>query len=154
MLSKFSIKGDVWALYMHWSPKRNEITLYNMIHNYDMVEDTQPNHNMAFQAQKFIRGYGGSINEGAAFPLELPLYLWVDAFLTVTFLVNRFLQRFSRGSYYEWELELTSLLCGNFHAFRCHSHWCKRIQPDTELSPNVPNSKTSTYRSEHAAQDQ
>ncbi|XP_009623439.1 uncharacterized protein [Nicotiana tomentosiformis] len=31
-------KGDVWAVYRHWSPKWNELTPDDVIHNYDMVE--------------------------------------------------------------------------------------------------------------------
>uniref|UniRef100_A0A0V0IMU1 Putative ovule protein n=1 Tax=Solanum chacoense TaxID=4108 RepID=A0A0V0IMU1_SOLCH len=34
----FPRKGDVWALYRHWSPQWNELTPDDMIHNYDMVE--------------------------------------------------------------------------------------------------------------------
>ena len=44
----FPRKRDVWALYIHWFTKWNDLTPNNMIHNYDMVKDTQPNHNMAF----------------------------------------------------------------------------------------------------------
>ncbi|XP_009783565.1 uncharacterized protein LOC107813853 [Nicotiana tabacum] len=31
-------KGDVWAVYRHWSPKWNELTPDDVIHTYDMVE--------------------------------------------------------------------------------------------------------------------
>ncbi|KAK4362604.1 hypothetical protein RND71_017845 [Anisodus tanguticus] len=34
----FPRKGDVWALYKHWSPKWNELTPNDVIQNYDMVE--------------------------------------------------------------------------------------------------------------------
>ncbi|MCE3051759.1 hypothetical protein HAX54_050713 [Datura stramonium] len=34
----FPSKGDVWALYRYWSPKWNELTPDDVIHNYDMVE--------------------------------------------------------------------------------------------------------------------
>ncbi|XP_059304144.1 uncharacterized protein LOC132056097 [Lycium ferocissimum] len=34
----FPRKGDVWALYRHWSPKWNELTPDDVIRNYDMVE--------------------------------------------------------------------------------------------------------------------
>ncbi|PHT28064.1 hypothetical protein CQW23_32341 [Capsicum baccatum] len=34
----FPRKGDVWALYRHWSPKWNELTPDDIIHKYDMVE--------------------------------------------------------------------------------------------------------------------
>ncbi|MCD7465165.1 hypothetical protein HAX54_000724 [Datura stramonium] len=34
----FPRKGDVWALYRHWSPNWNEPTPDDMIHNYDMME--------------------------------------------------------------------------------------------------------------------
>ncbi|CAN4087920.1 unnamed protein product [Withania somnifera] len=34
----FPRKGDVWALYRHWSPKWNEQTPEAVIHKYDMVE--------------------------------------------------------------------------------------------------------------------
>ncbi|XP_055827146.1 uncharacterized protein LOC129895449 [Solanum dulcamara] len=34
----FPRKGDVWALYRHWSPQWNELTPDDMIRNYDMVE--------------------------------------------------------------------------------------------------------------------
>ncbi|GMJ13297.1 hypothetical protein like AT5G53150 [Hibiscus trionum] len=31
-------KGDVWAIYRHWSPDWNELTTDDVIHKYDMVE--------------------------------------------------------------------------------------------------------------------
>ncbi|GAB4839756.1 hypothetical protein Ancab_020466 [Ancistrocladus abbreviatus] len=34
----FPRKGDVWALYRHWSPDWNELTANDVIHKYDMVE--------------------------------------------------------------------------------------------------------------------
>ncbi|XP_049393138.1 uncharacterized protein LOC125857571 [Solanum stenotomum] len=34
----FPRKGEVWALYRHWSRQWNELTPDDMIHNYDMVE--------------------------------------------------------------------------------------------------------------------
>ncbi|KAJ8554019.1 hypothetical protein K7X08_024697 [Anisodus acutangulus] len=34
----FPRKGDVWAMYRHWSPKWNELTPDDVIQNYDMVE--------------------------------------------------------------------------------------------------------------------
>ncbi|KAK6777972.1 hypothetical protein RDI58_024690 [Solanum bulbocastanum] len=73
----FPRKGDVWALYMHWFTKWNDLTPNNTMHNYDIVEDTQPNHNIAFQAQKLSRGCGGSINEGAASPLEVEDFIQI-----------------------------------------------------------------------------
>ncbi|KAK6777610.1 hypothetical protein RDI58_024328 [Solanum bulbocastanum] len=52
------VKWGVWDFYRHWSAKWNELTPNNMIHNYDIVENTQPNHNMDFQAQKLSQGCG------------------------------------------------------------------------------------------------
>uniref|UniRef100_K4D092 DUF3444 domain-containing protein n=1 Tax=Solanum lycopersicum TaxID=4081 RepID=K4D092_SOLLC len=67
VLQIFPRKGDVWALYRHWSPKWNEVTPNIMIHNYDMVEDTQPNHNMSFQDQKFSGDCGRSKPQRGSF---------------------------------------------------------------------------------------
>ncbi|XWS22775.1 hypothetical protein CRYUN_Cryun29cG0065300 [Craigia yunnanensis] len=62
-------KGDVWAIYKHWSSDWNELTADDVIHKYDMVEVLDYNEELGQEASNAPKGCRDL--DPAATPVEL-----------------------------------------------------------------------------------